>query len=307
MKSLILILLVSSASYQCRAENLSQPINLFVTRLFQDPGIRNEFREMWTSTPDASPSRNDPNGGFLFRVQLRFEGSDDTLVFLASDRFGDVRRDAPAWSIYQSMENNSWRLVSAGEMLQFGGISVHHPSRTIIQEFPDRIDEGKTFITLKIDKFGSTEKKRYRSEEISGDVKEIIEKADVFVMPKVEKIPLIIYLKSPQTQWRPLSKHGMVAQSLDPEEARLLASISDVEWDAALKMLDSLLIQGLNSDSTVPQTFEAAPEANAPPIVRQSAPKKASGANSTPIPWGIIVVLIVAAQGLLWFLLKKRK
>lgn len=307
MKSLILILLVSSASYQCRAENLSQPTNLFVTRLFQDPGIRNEFREMWTSTPDASPSRKDPNGGFLFRVQLRFEGSDDTLVFLASDRFGDVRRDAPAWSIYQSMEHNSWRLVSAGEMLQFGGISVHHPSRTIIQEFPDRIDEGKTFITLRIDKFGSTEKKRYRSEEISGDVKEIIEKADVFVMPKVEKIPLIIYLKSPQTQWRPLSKHGMVAQSLDPEESRLLASISDVEWDAALKMLDSLLIQGLNSDSTVPQTFEAAPEANPPPIVRQSAPKKPSEANSTPIPWGIIVVLIVAAQGLLWFLLKKRK
>ena len=307
MKSLILTLLVSSASYQCRAEDLSQPINLFVTRLFQDPGIRNEFREMWTSTPDASPSRKDPNGGFLFRVQLRFEGSDDTLVFLASDRFGDVRRDAPAWSIYQSMEHNSWSLVSAGEMLQFGGISVHHPSRTIIQEFPDRIDEGKTFITLKIDKFGSTEKNRYRSEEISGDVKEIIEKADVSVMPKVEKIPLIIYLKSPQTQWRPLSKHGMVAQSLDPEEARLLASSSDVEWDAALKMLDSLLIQGLNSASTVPQTFEAAPKANVPPIVRQSGTKKATEANSTPIPWGIIVVLILAAQGLLWFLLKKRK
>lgn len=307
MKSLILTLLVSSASYQCRAEDLSQPINLFVTRLFQDPGIRNEFREMWTSTPDASPSRKDPNGGFLFRVQLRFEGSDDTLVFLASDRFGDVRRDAPAWSIYQSMEHNSWSLVSAGEMLQFGGISVHHPSRTIIQEFPDRIDEGKTFITLKIDKFGSTEKKRYRSEEISGDVKEIIEKADISLMPKVEKIPLIIYLKSPQTQWRPLSKHGMVAQSLDPEEARLLASSSDVEWDAALKILDSLLIQGLNSASTVPQTFEAAPKANAPPIVRQSGTKKPTEANSTPIPWGIIVVLILAAQGLLWFLLKKRK
>lgn len=307
MKSLILTLLVSSASYQCRAEDLSQPINLFVTRLFQDPGIRNEFREMWTSTPDASPSRKDPNGGFLFRVQLRFEGSDDTLVFLASDRFGDVRRDAPAWSIYQSMEHNSWSLVSAGEMLQFGGISVHHPSRTIIQEFPDRIDEGKTFITLKIDKFGSTEKKRYRSEEISRDVKEIIEKADVSLMPKVEKIPLIIYLKSPQTQWRPLSKHGMVAQSLDPEEARLLASSSDVEWDAALKILDSLLIQGLNSASTVPQTFEAAPKANAPPIVRQSGTKKPTEANSTPIPWGIIVVLILAAQGLLWFLLKKRK
>lgn len=307
MKSLIITLLVSSASYQCRAEDLSQPINLFVTRLFQDPGIRNEFREMWTSTPDASPSRKDPDGGFLFRVQLRFEGSDDTLVFLASDRFGDVRRDAPAWSIYQSMEHNSWSLVSAGEMLQFGGISVHHPSRTIIQEFPDRIDEGKTFITLKIDKFGSTEKNRYRSEEISGDVKEIIERADVSVMPKVEKIPLIIYLKSPQTQWRPLSKHGMVAQSLDPEEARLLASSSDVEWDEALKMLDSLLIQGLNSASTFPQTSEAAPKANVPPIVRQSGTKMADEANSTPIPWGIIVVLILAAQGLLWFLLKKRK
>jgi hypothetical protein len=286
MKKLILTLFVSSASYQCGAEDLSQPINLFVTRLFQDPGIRNEFREMWTSTPEASPSRKDPNGGLLFRFQLQFEGSDDTLVFLASDRFGDVRRDAPEWSIYQSIQHNSWSLVSAGELLQFGGISVHHPSRTIIQEFPDRIDEGKTFVTLKIDKFGSTEKNRYRSEEIGGDVKEMIEKADVSVTPKVEKIPLII---------------------LDPEDARLFASSSDVEWDTALKMLDSLLIQGSHSASTVPQKFEAAPKANASPLVRQSGTKKATEAKPTPILWGIIVVLILAAQGLLWFLLKKRK
>lgn len=315
MKHLIVTLLLGSAACQCRAEDFSQPINLFVKRLFQGTEIQADFREMWISTPEASPSRRDPNGGYLFRFQLQFEGGNDTLVFVASDRFGDVRRDAPAWSIYQRTQQNSWRLVSTGEMLQSGGISVHHPSRTIIQAFPDRFDEGKTFVTLHINTSGSTEKKRYRSEEISGDVKETIEKAVVPGVLKIEKIPLIMYLRSPQMKWRPISEHGMAAQSLDPEDAPLLASTSNVGWNEALKLLDAL--PKLSSNAPInPLKSEPRSMANPSPLVQPHAPQKPVESKSTQTPseepasstpWSIIVVLIVAATGLLWLLVKSRK
>lgn len=315
MKHLVYILLSNLTTCFCGAADLSLPTNQFLNELFKNPEIRTDFREMWTTTPEASPSRRDPSGGYLFRFQLQFEGNNDTLVFIASDRFGDVRRDAPAWSIYQSTQQNSWRLVSAGEMLQSGEISVHHPSRTIIHSFPDRFDEGKTIVTLKINMSGSTEKKRYRSEDISGDGKETIENEAVPCVLKIEKIPLINYLQSPQTKWRPLSEHGMVAQSLDSGDSFLLDSTSDVAWDEALKLLESLpnpsnriqsgpLISKPESKAPIP--FSGQPLS--PKKVTEVKPEPTPSEESTsPTPWSIIIVLIVAVIGMPWFILKMRK
>ena len=57
------------------------------------------------------------------------------------------------------------------------------------------------------------------------------------------------------------------------------------------------------------------PTPKPPPVVQPPAPKKAPEAKTvtpseeptSPTPWSIIVVLIVAAIGLLWLLVKKRK
>jgi hypothetical protein len=304
-------MLLSSAACQCRAEDLSQPINQFVKRLFQGAEIQTDFREMWTGTPEASPSRRDPNGGYLFRFQLQFEGSNDTLLFIASDRFGDVRRNTPAWSVYQSTQQNPWRLVSTGEMLQSGGISVHHQSRTIIQEFPDRFADGKTFVTLQINTSGSTEKKRYRSGEVIGDAKEIIEKAVVPSVLKIEKIPLITYLRFPQTEWRSLSEHGMVAQSLDPEDAPLLDSNYDVTWDEALALSHRL---SAHKDSSVRPERQSrpgidisllqTPEADTTPASSKASPTEPTGSKAA---WISIVVLIAVLIGLLWFFPKSQR
>ena len=60
---------------------------------------------------------------------------------------------------------------------------------------------------------------------------------------------------------------------------------------------------------------QTTPTPKPPPVVQPPAPKKAPEAKTvtpseeptSPTPWSIIVVLIVAALGLLWLLLKNRK
>lgn len=236
MKHFTCLLLFAFTARLCVATDLSVPIHLFVRDLFENPETRIDFREMWTGTPNASGRRADPNGGYLFRFTLQFEGSDDLLVFLATDRFGDLPRSLPSWSIFQETSENSWKMLNVEVCLNSVGLLVYHPSRTFIQEFPDRFEEGKTSVSYKVDRSGVVVENRYRSEVIPLQVKKMIEEEAVFVASKVEKIPLLTYLRSPQAKWRPISEHGMEAQSLDPDDAPYLASIMGLSWAAAVKL-----------------------------------------------------------------------
>lgn len=78
-------------------------------------------------------------------------------------------------------------------------------------------------------------------------------------------------------------------------------------------------VVGTNEKSSIDADFESK-SSSAPkkimPLINPQTSKKASEAKPTPLPseeltsstpWSIIVVLIVAATGLLWLLVKKRK
>lgn len=312
MKYFTYILLFAVSSCHAMAEDLSKPVNLYLKTLFNDPEIRPDFRDYWTGSPDGTSARDDPNGGYLFRFDLRFEESDDVLAFVATDRFG-VGRESPPWAIYQKTTAGQWREIGRNEIFQSGGISVHHPSRTIIQVFPpDRDDpEGrKIYVTLKVKKEGFVEKNRYRSDELNEEVRELIEKAAVPVVSEIEKIPLAAYLRSPQLKWRPLSEHGMAAQSLDPADAPLVASSKGLEWSQAVDFAKALIDNP--SDPEPPR-----PRAPSEPLPQAPAPKKPTEHNSasttpteeSPAPrrWPVVAVVIAAGLGLLWAWLKKRK
>lgn len=91
---------------------------------------------------------------------------------------------------------------------------------------------------------------------------------------------------------------------------------SDAQRGAAMRLQS---IFSAPTSSATPfvsdQESVAEPRPNPPPSVQPPAPKKASEAKPTTppseaptssTPWSIIVVLIVAASGLLWLLLKRR-
>ncbi len=75
-------------------------------------------------------------------------------------------------------------------------------------------------------------------------------------------------------------------------------------------------IEAPTSPPSVPPKSELVSKVDAPPLVQRAGPKNAPEAKPTSAPseeptsstpWSIIVVLIAAATGLLWLLVKKRK
>lgn len=93
-----------------------------------------------------------------------------------------------------------------------------------------------------------------------------------------------------------------------------------INKDQASK-LQPIILHPSNTESELHHEEDASvastPAPKPPPLVRPIAPKKEPEAKLTPTtpnqepasstPWSIIVVLIVAATGLLWLVLKKRK
>lgn len=109
-----------------------------------------------------------------------------------------------------------------------------------------------------------------------------------------------------------------VAVAIEPS----LSSMPDSRQIVASEKYRSSLLAALNPSpkttpgTAEPQTTETTPAPKLPPVVQPTAQIKApmTSTTSTPsevpsssTPWSIIVVLIVAATGLLWLLVKNRK
>jgi hypothetical protein len=109
-----------------------------------------------------------------------------------------------------------------------------------------------------------------------------------------------------------------VAVAIQPS----LSNMPDSRQIVASEKYRSSLLAALNpspkntTGTAKPQTTETTPAPKPPPVVQPPAPKKTpetrpalmpSEAPASSPPWSIIAVLIVAAIGLLWLLLKNRK
>lgn len=238
MKRLLSILLLGMMSGPGLAEDLSQPVNHYIKDRLE---VREGFQEVWKAVywGDYSSERNDPNGGYLYRFQYQFKGAKDTLVFVASDRDGSPRHDLLAWSIYQKTPQNEWGIIAVDAAVRVRAKSIQDEARTIVQVFPERFGDRKTFTKLRINAEGTTELKSYQGEKPNAQIRSLFEDP-ALAQPNVEKIPLAAYLRSPKAGWRPLSEHGLAAQSLDPEDAPLLASVQGMDWAEAVKLCQAL-------------------------------------------------------------------
>jgi hypothetical protein len=126
--------------------------------------------------------------------------------------------------------------------------------------------------------------------------------------PALEMISLVEYLKQPNAEWRAVDttrQFNLRNQHQRADEQERLRQVGQLTRGEA--------VSGLSTNAAT--TTQATPSPP-PPMVQPPAPKKSPEAKPAPTsseqstsktPWSIIVVLIVAAIGLLWLLVKKRK
>lgn len=240
MKHVFIILYCLLVATRLSAEDISPAVKTFVQEMLDTP----DFRERWkaVSWEEHNILRNDPNGGYLFRFELKFERAKDSLLFVATDRNGDIRGGCPVWYVYRKQPGSDWKkIATTNEMISVAEFYIDHPARTIIQHFPDRFGEGMNFSTFKINADGSTEKKYYSSEKMDDALKSKLEKQGVRYVPEVEKVPFAAYLRSPDLKWRPLNPASELAgQSLDAGDATLLAASTNLTWKQAVELGKSL-------------------------------------------------------------------
>jgi hypothetical protein len=135
--------------------------------------------------------------------------------------------------------------------------------------------------------------------------------SDLGQLPKLEAILLADYLTKPEAKWADvgewkLDANGSFFRVEDQERAAKNAAFTP---QVALSML------GVAQSSSASSSEQTTPKPL--PVVQPSVPKKAPSTAPVPAtpneeptsstPWSIIVVLIVAATGLLWLLVKNRK
>jgi hypothetical protein len=127
--------------------------------------------------------------------------------------------------------------------------------------------------------------------------------------PSLEMISLVEYLKQPNAEWRAVDTTGQFNlrnQHQRADEQERLRQVGQLTRGEA--------VSGLSTNAAT--TTQTTPAPKPPPVVQSGVPKKSPEAKpttSTPseepassTPWSIIVVLIVAAFGLPWLLLKRR-
>lgn len=293
------------------ASGFPEAVNAYVRELFFGDDFRDDFRERWRPVmwESYSSQRNDPNGGYVFRFTLSFSPDEKALAFVGTDRFGGGKPAMLAWNIYMRSEDGEWQKIAESKIINHERFYIDYDARTILQHWPDRFGEGKSFSLLRIGKDGSYEEEYYSSEDTPVEKQEEMGVRGEPFHPQIEKIPIAAYLLDPTLEWRPLSEHGMVAQSLDPADAPLLASGKDLEWSQAVDFAKTLI-----DNPSEPQRTHASSE----PLPQPPAPGKPTEQKPAPTTtveesppfsprWPVVAVVVVAALGLLWLWLKKRK
>jgi hypothetical protein len=139
--------------------------------------------------------------------------------------------------------------------------------------------------------------------------------------PALEMISLVEYLKQPNAEWRAVDTTGQFnlrnqhQRADEQERLRQVGQLTRGEAVSSLSTNAATTTQTTPTPTPTPTPPTPPTPPPPPPMVQPPAPKNATEAKpSTPseestssTPWSIIVVLVVAATGLLWLLLKGRK
>lgn len=304
MKTTFLALLVLAAPAVARDSVDVQYAKFLLQRLESD-----KF-DYWRGMGEQPP------GGYVFRFEIDVTGDGRNEVFLGSSLNGDHR--SASWTVF-TLRQDSWtstgqvslrageiygKLAADTKTLALGGWARTSGSNYWINQYqfqPDGtfVDQGREVMVL-------TEDERH---EIGSESWTERNGLGLKVSPVVSKMLFAEYLTDSASQWRPYDpKLPANAQHQQDQERIRMDTASAFTPEYAAKLVAALegSTAAKNGDVSRQRTIIpplAPPEkpkpAKAKPVITSEEP-----ASSTP--WSIIVVLIVAALGLLWLLLKRR-
>lgn len=228
MKKLFLVFCLFLIRTQGVAADVSTAFASYVEELFDSE----DFRSLW-KTFDLP--RDDPDGGYLFYFVLSFAPKEDGFLFIASDRFGEERRSAPAWSVYAN-SSEGWGKIGSGLMLSTLGFKVDEPSRTIVEELAN-----ESFHTIQFGRNALGEQKFFMGPDTDDSTRARLKEMGSRYVPEVYKMPLSAFLRRGDLPWRPLRReNAAIAQSLDPEDGWLLEIGENMSWSEAKMLAGSL-------------------------------------------------------------------
>lgn len=239
-----LTLLVHTAFSQV----VTNPVADFLSR-HTDPSKGELFPgESWNGRSEGQPP-----GGYLLRFEAPIGPNGSPVLFIAASILADLRTST--WDAYTCVIGQGYAL--AADNLTFGAIPRFYllkpgvdGNRGLAEIFADKI--GYSVSTYSLDKVGHLKEgslggiardqdkeydnPKFEDEEMSG----LKKKYGLFqsFTPKIEKILLGEYLKSPLTKWRPFNAAmGVDSQHADPSESEAVKQdgLSKAEASSLLK------------------------------------------------------------------------
>ena len=258
------------------------------------------------------------NGGYLLRMAIDVTGDGVPEQFLTSSL--TAVKQVAEWTVYD--------LNKAGEMRPYLR-SIRLPADSVWAASNDS-DPSLVYVAApdRERELASDEKPypvhhfKFTFPEInktlayaSADEAIKIRPSDPSQLPKLQAILLADYLTKPDAKWADVTEWKLDANDrfFRPEDTERAMKNTDFTPQAALAMLGSAQQAPQNGNSVIPHTSTPA---SLPTVAQPRSPKAdeskpalpvISGKPITSTPWGVILILIVAAIGLAWLLLKKRK
>lgn len=254
------------------------------------------------------------SGGYILRFAFDVDGDGAAEQFLASSFNAD--RLICEWTVYGGA---SGKLLSKGISLRPDSFWWNPSTQAMLDYFPLGA-EGGTAIFSRIENGKIVSRQQHaRLEEVNVGLERREPPLPGFqrIKPSVTVCLLADVVSGDAASWRELIiedgkgnydlPNGRLLLTEDAPRVETLRSFTPTAALAALQ----------KSDPQSEQPPSKSPTTNSLPIVQPPAPKKSPEAKPTvpapskeptsSTPWSVIVVLIIAATGLLWLLVKNRK
>lgn len=264
MRLLVISVALCFAQLSAAEQAWNEATQRFVGELFESP----DFVERWRPVvwELGNSGRPDPNGGYLFRFELKF-GEESTFLFLGTDRFA-----GPSWSVYRSDQQGGVERISdpLGMQLDPRGVHLDLENRRILWHHPTDLgplasrDPAWSFTVLTFDDNGTIDKEYFAAKDLDDEGSEKLRESGRLFSPEIEKIPLTAYLQAPSTAWSRLdSDHSFASQSLDPADVDLLEEHGNLTFDDAKELGRKNLDIRASNDRPVGsyRSFDQLPEA----------------------------------------------
>lgn len=300
MRLLVIGVALCFARLSAAEQDWNEATQRFVSELFESP----DFVERWrpVAWEQASSERTDPNGGYLFRFELKFD-EESTFLFLGTDRFA-----GPSWSVYRSDQHGGVERISEPFAVQLDPRQVYLDleNRRILRHHPTDLgplasrDPAWSFSVLTFDNDRTIDTEYFAAKDLDDEGSERLRESGRLFSPEIEKVPLAAYLESPGIAWSSLdSDRSFASQSLDPDDADLLQEHGNLLLEDARELARKDLGMKISNDRRVGSDlpFDQVPEAR-PEEGGREAPSNEVGEKSEipswPLVLGAIAVLGVA-------------